>query len=511
MRRIVFFFSSVLMLAIALPSIAPASAAVKSGTTCKSVGQVVAQGSQQLTCTKVSKKLVWVSKEIVKVPQTSLGSPVAVKAFTEMQKAIDAMGTEGKPNITYIPTPSASSALVSESQRNLIFASEYFRTYLPASRAITAWVVGSPQDSSWYAGSWRVAIPEQAEDLIGRQDYISGQVGSTTDGALALVFTSVEQLTSFHEYTHAVQDEVAQGKSGLLCWVREGMAEYESNAMLGRNSEVVYKAAMLNLVKELSMISTSLFNYRSAGLDYWINFFVSDETRLNGNCRRQSSVMDPAYSVGGLGFQYLEGQYGRDKVFQFIHNIGTDWKGVCPAPQVKQIACKSWKTAFKKAFGIEPAVAYKAMGAFIVNQIAWSYTVQGLNEAAINEQFPQSRSVPEYAPLPTKDVAGGSCNRSGEMTGNLKCVLKGGSMFWSFAGSLNGGSQSGGTQTGGTQTGGTPPPSTIDDLGAPPNVPAPGRSCPYVDDRTHYEKTPLICVKGIPVNKWMIDPNPPTA
>ena len=174
------------------------------------------------------------------------------------------------------------------------------------------------------------------------------------------------------------------------------MAEYESNAMMGRNSEVAYKSAMLNLISELSMINSSLFKYNSAGLDYWVNFFAKDETRNNGDCRVKSSLLDPAYSVGGLGFQYLTGQYGQDKVFEFIKNIGQDWKGVCPSPRENLIPCKSWKTSFKKAFGVEPASAYKSMGAFVVNQIEWSGTVKGLSESAIAEQYPESRTIPEY-------------------------------------------------------------------------------------------------------------------
>ena len=480
-------------------------AAVKAGSACKVSGQIVKQGSSTLVCTKSANKLSWVIKsqtktDKVKVQQTALGSPIAMAAFNEMQKAITEMRNSSTPNIRTIPTPSTDVKLESEVQRNLIFASNYFSNYLPQTRSITAWVIGSPKDLNWYSASWRIAIPEQAENLIARQDGFSAQVGVTTDGASALVITSPDQLTTFHEFTHAVQDHLAEGKAALPCWVREGMAEYESNAMMGRNSEAAYRTAMLNLINELSMISFSLFRYKSAGIDYWVNFFVNDETRNNGGCRRSSSLLDPAYSVGGLGFQYLQGKYGRDKVFEFVRNVGQDWKGVCKAPNEKMIPCKSWKTSFKKAFGVEPSSAYKSMGAFIVNQIEWSQDAKGLSESEIRSQFPESRNIREYPALPKSNVAGAPCLKSSEISGNLNCISKDGFLFWK---SIN---KSGG---GGTNSGSQPQPQ-IDDLGAPPGVPAPGRTCPNIGDTSSYKTTPLICVKSSGVEGlWMIDSNPP--
>lgn len=478
----------------------PASGAGKSGTSCKIVGQTITEGTNSLTCTKSGKKLIWVSKPIVKIVQTPLGSPIAMKAYEELQKAIMAMPSSSNSNIRTIPTPSTDPKLEKQIQKNLIFASNYFSEYLPQSQPITAWVIGSPTDSKWYGASWRIAIPEQAENLIGRQDGFSAQVGMTTDGSFAMVITSPDQLTTFHEFTHAVQDHLAHGKGGFPCWVREGMAEYESNAMLGRNSETAYRTATLNLISELSMITTSLFKYRAAGLDYWVNYFVNDETRNNGDCRLRSSLLDPSYSVGGLGFQYLEGQYGRAKAFEFIQNIGQDWKGVCASPSEKMVPCKSWKTSFKKAFGVEPAAAYKKMGEFIVNQIEWALTAKGLSESALQAQFPDSRSIPDYAPLANKDVAGSPCTTKDQTSGNLKCQSKDGFLFWGAINSVGG-------QGGSGQQNQKP----IDDLGAPPGVPAPGRTCPTIGDRARYEKTPLICVKNSGTwGLWMIDPNPPS-
>ena len=478
--------------------------AIKSGTNCKVVGQSITDGKSTFTCTKSGKKLVWVSKVAAKISQTPLGSPIAMKAYEELQKAISEMNFSTSPNIRTIPTPSASSKLESEIEKNLVFASSYFSKYLPTKYPITAWVVGSPEDINWYSASWRIAIPWQAENLIARQDGFSAQVGQSTDGSYALVITSPEQITTFHEYTHAVQDYLANGKAGLPCWVREGMAEYESNAMMGRNSEVAYKSAMLNLINELSMINFSIFKYRSAGLDYWVNFFTNDETRNNSECRMKSSLLDPAYSAGGLGFQYLTGQYGRDKVFEFIKNIGQDWKGVCPNPRDKIIPCKSWKISFKKAFGVEVASAYKSMGTFIVNQIEWSATNKGLTESAIAQQYPQSRTIPDYPPIVKRETAGASCDKKDDVLGDLICTSKDGFLFW-------GAKNTPGPSTSGGQENSNPQP-MIDDLGAPPGVPAPGRTCPNVGDRAHYEKTPLICVKNAKtIGMWMIDPNPPSA
>jgi hypothetical protein len=475
-------------------------AAAKAGSACKVVGQSVNQNGQNLICTKNGKKITWVAKVENKIAQTALGSPIAMNAYAELQKRIAVMQNSPSPNIRTIPTPSTSAKLENEIQKNLIFASEYFGDHLPSKYPITAWVIGSPTDLKWYSASWRVAIPLQAENLISRQDGFSAEVGMATDGAFAIVITSPDQLTSFHEFTHAVQDYVANGKAGLPCWVREGMAEYESNAMMGRNSETAYKTAMLNLIDELSMINFSQFKYRSAGLDYWVNFFANDESRNNGECRLKSSLLDPAYSVGGLGFQYLFGQYGRDKVYEFVENIGKDWKGVCASPNEKMIPCKSWKTSFKKAFGVEPATAYKSMGAFIVNQIEWSRTAKSLSESAIQSEFPESRRIPDYPPLPNRDAAGAPCSTKDQTSGDLKCVVKDSFLFW---GAIN--------NPGNQPATGTQQQPMVDDLGAPPGVPAPGRTCPNIGDKARYEKTPLVCVKnGANGGLWMIDPNPPS-
>lgn len=495
-----FFLTALLLIVGLINTPTSAQAGVKAGSTCKVAGQTLIKGSITFVCSKSSKKLVWAVKAENKQIQTALGSPIAMNAYAELQKRITEMSTSGNSNIRLIPTPGASANLTREIEKNLIFASEYFSNHLPSTHPITVWVIGSPQDLKWYSASWRIAIPNQAENLISRQDGFSAEVGMTTDGAFAMVVTSPDQLTSFHEYTHAVQDYVAQGKAGLPCWVREGLAEYESNAMMGRNSEIAYKTAMLNLIDELSMISFSLFKYRSAGLDYWVNFFANDETRNNGECRLKSSALDPAYSVGGLGFQYLVGQYGRDKVYEFVTNIGNDWKGVCPSPNEKMIVCKSWKTSFKKAFGVEPSVAYKSMGAFIVNQIEWARTAKSLSESDIRSQYPESRRIPEYPALSMKDVVGAICSNKDQTSGNLKCIMNDSFLFWGSTNNPRGQSNSGSL-----------PQPVVDDLGAPPGVPAPGRTCPNVGDLARYEKTPLICVKNSASGGlWIINPNPPS-
>jgi hypothetical protein len=487
--------ASFALLLFSLPS---ATASIKAGSNCKNIGQIIVRESITFECTKSGSKRIWVAKSQPKAEQTALGSPIAMSAFNEMQKVVLKMGTSISPNIRTIPSPNTDSKLEKEIQRNLIFASEYFKDYLPQNLPITAWIVGSPQDGAWSAASWRVAIPYQAENLIARQDGFSAQVGNTADGAFAIIITSPDQLTTFHEFTHAVQDQVAQGKAGLPCWVREGMAEYESNAMMGRNSEVAYKTAMINLIQELSMISIAGFKYRSVGADYWVNYFMGDETRNNGECRKSSSLLDPAYSAGGLGFQYLQGKYGREKTFEFIKNIGVDWKGVCNSPNEKMIPCKSWKLSFRNTFGIEPTVAYKAMGAFITNQIAWSFSTKSLPESDIKNLYPESRTIPEYAPLINSDVAGAPCFIAGTTSGNLKCQNKDGFLFWVAMNNSNGPSNFGGQ-----------PQPKIDDLGAPPGVPAPGRTCPNIGDRVRYEKTPLVCEAGAGKEGiWIIDKNP---
>lgn len=503
MRKSRFILLAILLFVGNISFVSSAQGAAKLGSACKMSGLTASQGQTALLCVRVKGKLIWTKKPVSNVIQTPLGSPIALKAYAELQKAIDSMGSEQSPKITTIPTPGASSKLVRDIQKNLIFSSNYFSNYLPPSYPITSWVIGSPEDLKWYSASWRVAIPWQAENLIARQDGFSAQVGMTTDGSFAMIITSPDQLTTFHEFTHTVQDYLASGKAGLPCWVREGMAEYESNAMMGRNSEIAYKNAMLNLVSELSMINFSLFKYRSAGLDYWVNFFVNDETRNNGECRLKSSALDPAYSVGGLGFQYLNGQYGRDKVFEFIKSIGQDWKGVCASPNEKMIPCKSWKTSFKKSFGVEPATAYKAMGAFIVNQIEWAAEAKGVPESTIQNEYPQSRKIPDYPILPARITAGVPCDKKDEANGQLTCIAKDNFLFWAAGGNTSSQNNSG------SQNNSNPQP-MIDDLGAPAGVPAPGRTCPNIGDRARYEKTPLICVKNSNSGGlWMIDPNPP--
>jgi hypothetical protein len=172
----------------------------------------------------------------------------------------------------------------------------------------------------------------------------------------------------------------------MLCWVREGNANYYGFMLAGRNSQAMYRNFWLQALSRISTLGEDP-DYQSRSVAYWTDFFVQNESRKGSDC-------DPwiNYILGSMAFQYLGGTYGNDAIQSFYLGLKDSWIGVCDYPVSQEgLTCPAWKGVFKKTFGITPEAAYPKFGQYIYDEIKW----------AKGKQILWDKEALKIAPIPT--------------------------------------------------------------------------------------------------------------
>lgn len=338
------------------------------------------------------------------------GSTTAANAYAEVQKRMSALTKMGNPNINFVIAPKTNPKFLALANRTIKFAANYYADFLPLSTPITAWVFDDRGTENWM----REALAATGVHPSGYDSAFSKQVSATPDksrdGSLEILLFSThyadrlgagDQYEMSHEFTHLNQTyAMPNGKGGLLCWQREGMAEYGALAISGRYSALRYQQETLhgtNYVKNLKS---------SFGTD-WVAFFKQDETRSSGAC-------DPAdYSIGALAMQYLEGTYGHAKVLEYVKNVGANSDNRCDEFMKDGIPCSAWRDSFKSVFGVAPSDAYAEIAKFIDGQIAWARSLNEIPYAELVKKEPKAFSYPSFPAPASHPAAGQKCSKVG--------------------------------------------------------------------------------------------------
>jgi hypothetical protein len=404
-----------------------ATAAVKPGTTCKKVGQTSTTAGIKYTCVKSGKKLVWNKGVAANKPaptptptpkptptptvkeltyETEL-TPTNLAAYKEFTKSYKSRMTSEVPNVEFIVEANMDKVLLKQIVDNINVSAKYFAKERPLNVPLKIWIAMSDQ-FQWIYDNMTEAMPSQALEggwldmKLARAKaeparfFGGGAAGDTKSGVASLFFNASTghnwgdgfwAAVPAHEFTHVVQRyELGNTMAPMLCWVREGNANYYGGLIAGRNSQAVYRNFWLQTLSRIPTMG-EVPDYQSKSADYWAEFFVQGETKKPTEC-------DPwiNYVMGQMAFQYLGGTYGDDAIQSFYLGLRDGWKGVCLNPTSSAgIPCESWKIVFKKSFGATPEALYPKIGQYIADEIKWAKGKQVYwNEEAL-----------KIAPIPT--------------------------------------------------------------------------------------------------------------
>jgi len=210
----------------------------------------------------------------------------------------------------------------------------------------------------------------------GQGFYGGGAAGYGKDGTAVLFFNTGWQSLgdageagiAAHEYTHVMQRYVLNGMGPMLCWVREGHAVYSGFNIGFRTSTAAFRNGWSQIYSGFTG-DPSISGVLKMSPSDWKQWFIANETTTPSQC-------DPYinYMAGALAFQYLYGSYGWQAVNNFFTYLLPEAMKQCGSglePNT-QLSCSSWKTAYRRAFGVSPDNDYLNIGTFIAQELQWT-------------------------------------------------------------------------------------------------------------------------------------------
>lgn len=351
-----------LALCILLNSVVlPAQASPKSGSSCKSQGQIRIYQGKKFQCIKSNRKLIWGKGVIIpKVPNifqpiikpelpTGPASRISLDnldpnwtasiAFAEVRNKVQPFDSTSL-KIRFIVGPGVKSDRVSAEKSGIDrIAGLWIKDFTPSQ---TRFVYVSETDSIW---AEQIVLTEklnpmlyQSITLMITQNSCGFALGSYFDN----IYTNIQCLgagqemgslqTGPHEYTHFYQYANNRIPDYAPCWITEGMAHFYGEAIgyshLDNKREVglrMYQGQTYNYDRSKGITIESrtlpkLLMENSA--EKVINFFKTLEVPGGGG------HPSACYLFGGVAFEALVASFGHDKIVEFMKafNTSRDWK-----------------------------------------------------------------------------------------------------------------------------------------------------------------------------------------
>lgn len=389
---------------------AQASTAPAKGSSCIKAGKTITVAGKKYICVKSGNKLVWNNGIATQAPKPTISatpsatpsstitsqevtystelSPVNLAAYQNFIKTYKSRMTSQVPNIEFIVEPNMDKELLQQIVDSINVTAKFFAKERPLQIPLKIWVSMS-SEFQWIYNNMTEVLSAQALDggwldmKLARAKSEpngfmgGGAAGDTKDGIATLFFngsTYANWGDAFwsqvpaHEFTHVVQRyELGNTMAPMLCWVREGNANYYGWLIAGRNSQAAYRNFWLQALSRIPTLA-EVPGYQSKSAAYWTDFFVQGETKKPSECDPWAN-----YIFGAMAFQYLGGTYGNDAIQNFYLGLKDGWKGICPNPiSAEGTPCASWKIVFKKSFGATPEELYPRFGQYIADEIAWA-------------------------------------------------------------------------------------------------------------------------------------------
>ncbi len=415
-----------------------------------------------------------------------LGNQTAVKARNDFLLQIKIAPTR-TPNLEFHIDPTMNPKLLDGIKVDTALSANFFSTLRPIDQKVVVWVAPTENfqffidelkptlTAQGIEGDWlehKLALAKQSPHGF----YGGGAPAfDKNDNPVFIVYAPNTQdlgsgfwtQSTSHEFVHVVQRYLMAGDMApMLGWVVEGQADYIGANFATRNSTEAFASYWMQLIDTIRLQSQfpEIVNWNT---QQFITWFKSKEITLNPSSAGDIPVEN--YVVGAMASQYLYGTYGYKKVNNYYDNLGKIVNDCVNGDTSVFLQCNpSRQKAFKDAFGVTMADFYPKVSAFIVAEIAWSK----------KNKSKYSANLLNIAPSPW---IGAKSMGPYVAPANLGPISKYGNP------ELGAGSN---------KTSGTGDP-------YPPNVPAPGRTCPEINAHAELFGGKITCLApGI----WTLDP-----
>ena len=425
-----------------------------------------------------------------------LGSQTAVNARKDFLLQIKNASTR-TPNLEFHVDPSMNPNLLLGIKVDTALSADFWSTLRPIDQKVLVYVA-STENFQFFIDELKPTLtPEGLEgDWLGlklaqAKEYPHGFFGGgapafdKNGNPVFIVYAPNQQnlgsgfwtQSTAHEFVHVVQRYLMGGNmSPMLGWVVEGQADYIGANFGTRNSTEAfasYWAQLISTIPEMSKFP-EIINWNQ---QQFVNWFKEKEVTLNP--QKAGDIPVENYVVGAMASQYLYGTYGYKKVNTYYDNLSRIVSDCQNGDSTVHLQCNpSRQKAFKDAFGISMADFYPKVSAFIVSEIAWS-------KIAI-KQYP--KDLLKIAPSPW---IGAKVQSPYIAPPNLGPISKYAHPQESYLPS-------------GSQPKSQNENQIVDPY--PPNIPAPGRSCPNVNSVATLFGGSMTCVGTGPEGVWTLDP-----
>jgi len=326
-------------------------------------------------------------------------SQVALRARLEMLSRLSLKSTE-TPNIQWIIDPKADPIEIEQYQKEVPYAVQFYG-YVRSPRTPVRIYLGSSANFQWLydvltkdlapeglEGNWLDAKLARAKSDPGFHGGAGGLVSK--DGTLVVFFNygskmsvseTLQTQISFHEYTHVIQKAYLLGNmSPMLCWMREGYANYVGYNLTTRYSTAAYLNSWYQQFQYADAIP-ELNGWRTNTAKDWAQWFVNNEKKTPYECDSYDN-----YTIGSIAWEYIHGTYGYQAVDKFYRGLAKSYVGTCSSTlDSNNVICPGWKKLYLDTFGRSPESDYLNFGEYVVKKIEWMKYLNNLagDDAAV--------------------------------------------------------------------------------------------------------------------------------
>lgn len=316
--------------------------------------------------------------------------------------------TNEKANIQWILDPKNDPKEVEQYQKEVEYAVNFFSDVVSPKIPLRVYI-GSTENFQWIydnlnrdlaseglEGNWLDAKLARSKTDAGFHGGAGGL--KAKDGTMVMFFNyggrssfyeTLETQISFHEYTHVVQKNYLSGNmSPMLCWMREGYANYNGYNLTTRYSTAAYLNSWYQQYQYNDALP-ELTGWREKSSKDWERWFVDNEKKTPYQCDDYDN-----YVIGSAAWEYIMGTYGYAAIDRFFRGLANSYMGVCKEKlNTNNVICPGWKKLYLEVFGNKPESDYVKFGEHIYNKIKWIGTQKNLSGDAASILSPPAWTV----------------------------------------------------------------------------------------------------------------------
>ncbi len=312
-------------------------------------------------------------------------SEVSLSARKQMISRLPGIVKE-TPNIEWIIDPASDPKEVEQYKKEVTYAVQFYSFVLSPKTPLRVYV-GSSANFQWLydllskdlapeglEGNWldsKLARSKEEPGFHGGAGGLRSKDGTSVMffnyGARSSFYETLQTQISFHEYTHVAQKAYLSGNmSPMLCWMREGYANYIGYNLSTRYSTAAYLNSWYQQF-QYADVMPELNGWRTKSVKDWAQWFVDSEKKTPYQCDDYDN-----YAIGSITWEYIHGTYGYVAVDKFFRGLANSYMGICKEKiDSNNIICPGWKRLYLQVFGVTPEADYENFALHVYRKIIW--------------------------------------------------------------------------------------------------------------------------------------------